>query len=194
MQELKHIGIGAIKPLLCTALSMLALLTMGCSGSNQIPGQPFPIPFSSHYITTPKALMVSSKLSPDGSDERYFRSITNQDFYFDNKNCTATVRLILNRSASVDMPDIGDWSTVSVGTCLSDEPNINCYTAHIDCHLVRTTFIPTGKRSLAVIRVRNRAREPQEICERWDAENLSPEQQEEIETFNRTSDSLFIYK
>ncbi|WP_320175985.1 hypothetical protein [Maridesulfovibrio sp.] len=102
--------------------------------------------------------------------------------------------MILNRKATVDMPEIGDWSTVSIGNCLDDAQGTKCYTAHIDCHLVRMTFIPTGKRSLAVIRVRNRAREPQELCEQWDTQNLTPDQQEEVDTFNRTSDSLFKFK
>ncbi|NDV26463.1 hypothetical protein [Desulfovibrio sp. JC010] len=179
---------------LCAALVLLILIITGCSGAKQAPEQPFIVPFDSEHISTDKTIYVSTKLYPDGSDERNFKSIINQDFYFDNKNCTASVRMILNRSAVVDMPEVGDWSTVSIGNCLSDAQGINCFTAHIDCHLIRTTFIPTGKRSLSIIRVRNRAREPQELCEQWDPHNLSPDQQEEVDNFNRTSDSLFTYK
>ncbi|WP_319779317.1 hypothetical protein [Maridesulfovibrio sp.] len=194
MYIFKHAGKAPLKPLFYAALGVLTLIIAGCSGAKQAPGQPFVIPFDSKHITTDKTLYVSTKLYPDGSDERDFKTITHQDFYFDNKNCTASVRLILNRSAKVDMPEIGDWSTASIGNCLSSEQGVSCFTAHIDCHLVRTTYIPTGKRSLSVIRVRNRAREPQELCEQWDVHNLSPEQQEELETFNRTSDSLFRFE
>ncbi|TIH20094.1 hypothetical protein D0S45_01770 [Marinifilum sp. JC120] len=194
MQTLKHAGKGILKPLFCAALCLLTFIIMGCSSAKNAPEQPFVIPFDSDHITTDKSLSVSTKLYPNGDDERDFKTITHQDFYFGNKNCTASIRLILNRKATVDMPEIGDWSTVSVGNCLSGEKGVNCYTAHIDCHLVRTTFIPTGKRSLTVIRVRNRAREPQELCKQWDPHNLSPDQQEEVETFNLTSDSLFKFE
>ncbi|WP_419780100.1 hypothetical protein [Maridesulfovibrio sp.] len=194
MQTSKHAGKGHSKPIFVAALCLLTLIITGCSGANQLPGQPFLIPFDSEHITTEKQLSVSIKLFPDGSDERSFKHITHHDFYFDNKNCTASVRMILNRTAKVDMPEIGDWSTVSVGQCIDGGENIDCFTAHIDCHLVRTTFIPTGKRSLAVIRVRNRAREPQELCKQWEPHNLSPDQQEEVENFNRTSDSLFKFE
>lgn len=194
MQDLKHTGKGILKPLLCTALSMLTLIITGCSGTKKVAEQPFVIPFDSKYITTSKNLYSSTKLYPDGDDERDFKTITHQHYYFENKNCTAEVKILLNRTATVDMPEIGDWSTVSIGNCLSDEQGINCYTAHIDCHLIRMTFIPTGKRSLAVIRVRNRAREPQELCEQWEPQNLSPDQQEEVEFFNKNSDMLFEFK
>ncbi|ACS79592.1 hypothetical protein [Maridesulfovibrio salexigens] len=194
MQTVKLAGKGDLKPILCAALSLLVLIITGCSGAKTAPGQPFVIPFDSSHITTKKTLSVSASLSPDGSSERDFKTITQQHYYFESKNCTAEVRLLLNRKATVDMPKIGDWSTVSLGNCLSNDQGVKCYTAHIDCHLVRMTFIPTGKRSLAVIRVRNRAREPQELCEQWDPLNLSPDQEEEVNTFNRTSDSMFIFK
>ena len=194
MQVLKHAAKGTFKPFLCAALSLLALIITGCSGARKAPEQPFIIPFDSGHITTKKTLSVSTALEPDGSSDRNFKTITHQHYYFESKNCTAEVRMLLNRKATVDMPEIGDWSTVSIGNCLSDEQGIKCYTAHIDCHLVRMTFIPTGKRSLAVIRVRNRAREPQELCKRWDPNNLTPDQREEVETFNQTSDSLFKFK
>ena len=194
MRTFKHAGKCLFKPLFLAALCLLSLIIMGCSGAKQAPGQPFLIPFDSEHITTEKKLHVSTKLIPDGSDKRTFKHITHHDFYFNNKNCTANVRVILNRTATVDMPEIGDWSTVSVGQCMDGGDKIDCFTAHIDCHLVRTTFIPTGKRSLTVIRVRNRAREPQELCKQWEPRDLSPDQQEEVENFNRTSDSLFKFE
>ncbi|WP_415718230.1 hypothetical protein [Maridesulfovibrio sp.] len=194
MPTFKHTAKGRFKPLLMFALYLMTMIITGCSGAKHAPGQPFLIPFDSEFTTTGKQLHVSSRLFPDGSDKRTFRHITHHDFYFNNKNCTASVRLILNRTATVDMPEIGDWSTVSVGQCMNRGKDIDCFTAHIDCHLVRTTFIPTGKRSIAVIRVRNRAREPQELCKQWDPHNLSPDQQEEVENFNRTSDSLFKFE
>lgn len=194
MHTLLLAGKGTMKPLICAVLSLLILIITGCSGTKNVPEQPFVIPFDSKYITTDKTLSVSAALNPDGSSDRDFKTITHQHYFFESKNCTVEVRMLLNRKATVDMPEIGDWSTVSVGNCLSDTHGVECYTAHIDCHLVRMTFIPTGKRSLVVIRVRNRAREPQELCDQWDPYKLTPDQQEEVESFNQTSDSLFKFE
>ncbi|WP_320170386.1 hypothetical protein [Maridesulfovibrio sp.] len=177
-----------------TAVCILALLIItGCSGRKG-PGQPVVIPFDSDFITTNRTLSVSPALKTDGSSDRSFLSITQQTYFFENKNATARVMVLLNRKADVQIPEIGQWSTVSTGNCLSKEDDVKCFTAHIDCHLVRTTFIRTGERSLAVIKVRNRAREPQELCEQWEFDNLSPDQEAMVEDFNTTSDSYFSYR
>lgn len=181
-----------LTPFFYLSLCMLTLIVTGCSGPKR-PGQPFVIPFESKYITTDKELSVSPALNTDGSNERDFLSITQQTYFFENGNSTAKVQILLNRKAQVRIPEIGQWSTVSSGNCLSNSSDIKCFTAHVDCHLVRTTYIATGKRSLAVIKVRNRAREPQELCEQWNPLNLTDAQQEEVLDFNQVSDSLFTF-
>ena len=181
------------KLLVHTFLCVLILIIAGCSGPKK-PGQPFIVPFDSKFITTEKRLTVSPALETDGSKERSFLSITQQSYFFENKNCTAKVEVMLNRKAKARAPEIGEWSTVSTGNCLSNSTEMECFTAHIDCHLVRTTYINTGKRSIAVIKVRNSAREPQELCERWDSFKLTADQLEEVNEFNRVSDSFFTYK
>lgn len=181
------------KPFFCTILCVLTLIITGCSGPKG-PKQPFIIPFDSKHITTKNILTVSPSLNPDGNKERDFLSITQQTYLFENGNSTAKVEIMLNRKACIKMPQIGQWSTVSTGNCLSSSKDVKCFTAHIDCHLVRTTYIATGKRSIAVIKVRNRAREPQEICEQWDPFNLTEAQQEEVLDFNKISDSFFTYE
>lgn len=185
--------LAAYKPLFCTILCVLTLITTGCSGPKG-PRQPFLIPFDSKHITTDKILTASPALETDGNKERDFLSITQQSYFFENGNCTAKVEIMLNRKTTIKLPEIGQWSTVSTGNCLTDSKNVKCFTAHIDCHLIRTTYISTGERSVAVIKVRNRAREPQELCEQWDPFDLTEAQQEEVLDFNKTSDSLFTYQ
>ncbi|WP_051249739.1 hypothetical protein [Maridesulfovibrio zosterae] len=176
-----------------TIICVLPLITMGCSGSTK-PGQPFIVPFNSKYITTDKVLTVSPALHHEGSSERNFLSITQQTYLFENGNSTAKIQVLLNRKASINIPEIGEWSTVSTGNCLSSSKDVECFTAHVDCHLVRTTSIRSGNRSVIVIKVQNRAREPQELCEQWDFFNLSDEQKEEVSDFNKISDLLFSFK
>ncbi|WP_432737045.1 hypothetical protein [Maridesulfovibrio sp. FT414] len=180
-------------PTCCAILCVLLMIITGCSGSHK-PGQPFVIPFDSKFITANRTLSVSAALKPDGSSERDFLSITQQSYLFENGNATARVQLLLNRKAEIIIPEIGQWSTVSIGNCFSNATGVQCFTAHVDCHLVRSTFIPTGERSLTVIKVRNRAREPQELCEQWDLHNLSPDQKAMVDDFNDISDSFFSYK
>ncbi len=173
-------------------LSVLFIITIeGCSGKN--PEQPFVIPFDSQYITTKKKLSVMPSLHYRSSSTRHFLSLTQKTYFFKNGNGTAEVEVILNRKAEVRIPEIGDWNAVSTGNCLSDSSDVQCFTAHVDCHLVRSTFIKTGERSIVVIKTRDRAREPQELCEQWDLKNLTNTQHEVITEFNQISDSFFKY-
>ncbi|CCO22073.1 hypothetical protein [Maridesulfovibrio hydrothermalis] len=182
----------AYRPFFYAIICVLALILTGCSGPKG-PGQPFAVPFDSKYITTEKKLTVAPSLKTDGSNSRDFLSITQENYFFENGNCTAKVQVLLNRKAEFSVPEIGQWSTVSTGNCLSNSSSVKCFTAHIDCHLVRTTYIATGKRSIAVIKVRNRAREPQELCEKWNPLDLTSTQQEEVDEFNKISDAFFDY-
>ncbi len=173
-------------------LSVLFIITIeGCSGKD--PEQPFVIPFDSQYITTDKKLSVMPSLRYKSSSTRHFLSLTQKNYFFKNGNGTAEIEVILNRKAEARIPKIGDWNTVSIGNCLSDSPDVQCFTAHVDCHLVRSSFIKTGTRSIVVIKTRDRAREPQELCEKWDLNNLTKTQLEVITEFNRISDSFFKY-
>ncbi len=183
----------AVRPLRYIVICVLFMTLMGCSGSKK-PEQPFIIPFDSKYVSSDKTLSVSPALDTDGSSSRDFLSITQETYLFENGNATAKVQLFLNRKAKPTVPAIGEWSTVSTGNCMSNSTDVNCFTAHIDCHLIRTTYIDTGKRSLTVIKVRNRAREPQELCEKWNLKNLSPDQEAMVEDFNSISDSYFSYQ
>lgn len=185
-------SIKAARPIIPALICVLVMIITGCSGSKK-PEQPFVIPFDSKYITTDKTLSVAPALDTDGSSSRDFLSITQENYLFENGNATAKVQIFLNRKAKPEIPEIGEWSTVSKGSCLSNATGVECFTAHIDCHLIRTTYIETGERSLAVIKVRNRAREPQELCEQWDNKNLSPDQREMVDDFNKISDSYFKF-
>ncbi|WP_092159052.1 hypothetical protein [Maridesulfovibrio ferrireducens] len=184
----------AIKmPFVTAILSVLFLIAIGgCSGKND-PEQPFIIPFDSEYITTDKTLSVTPSLNYDGSTTRRFLSITQRTYFFENGNGTAEVKVLLNRKSEVQIPEIGEWNAVSTGNCFSDSEQVKCLTAHVDCHLVRTSFITTGERSIIVIKTRNRAREPQQLCDNWDLKNLTENQYEEVEEFNKISDSFFNY-
>lgn len=173
-------------------LSVLFIITIeGCSGKD--PEQPFVIPFDSQYITIDKELSVLPSLHYRSSSTRNFLSLTQKTYFFKNSNGTAEIEVILNRNAEARIPEIGEWNAVSSGNCLSDSAEVKCFTAHVDCHLVRATFIKTGERSIVVIKTRDRAREPQELCEQWDLKNLTKTQLEVIAEFNQISDSFFRY-
>lgn len=174
------------------ALNMLFMITIeGCSG--KIPEQPFVIPFDSQYITTDKKLSVMPSLHYKGSTTRYLLSITQKTYSFSNSNGTAEIEILLNRNSEAQIPEIGNRNAVSNGNCLSGADEVKCFTAHVDCHLVRTSYIKTGKRSIVVIKVRDSAREPQELCEQWNLKNLTPNQLAGVNEFNQISDSFFRY-
>ncbi|OEU70480.1 MAG: hypothetical protein BA863_00855 [Desulfovibrio sp. S3730MH75] len=180
-------------PIFTAMLGVLLIIAIGGCSEKTISGQPFVVPFDSKYITTENKISIAPSLKYDGSRERSFLSITQHRYMFGNSNGTAVITVLLNRKSNVVTPEIGEWNAVSVGDCLSDSDEVQCFTAHVDCHLVRTTFIPLGERSIAVIKARDGAREPQELCERWDLINLTEIQREGVEEFNRVTDSLFKF-
>ncbi len=182
-----------LSPIFIAILGILLIIAIGGCSEKNISGQPFVVPFDSKYITTENRISVSPALEYDGSSERSFLSITQQRYLFGNSNGTAVITVLLNRKSNVEPPELGEWNAVSVGDCLSESDDVLCFTAHVDCHLVRTTFIPLGERSIAVIKARDGAREPQELCERWDLLNLTDIQREVVEEFNRVADSLFKF-
>ncbi len=174
---------------------MAAALFLACTAcSAKIPDSFHRINLESQYIKVNATLTISSKLNLENEYEQHFLGVTHRNYEFQGQNSTASIQVMLNKAVELKTPAIGEWNTVSTGDCIHKGVNSTCYTSHTDCHLVRTTLLQTGPRSVVVIRVKNKAREPERLCRGWNPMQLTKDQQEEVFNFNTSSDSVIDFK
>lgn len=151
------------------------------------------IPLDPDYTTLNATLAVSSHYDFDGGYTKNFLNVKQTQYDFYGQNSSISVLVFLNRGVELRTPELGEWNTVSTGNCLYESKNATCYTAHVDCHLVRTTIIQTGPKSVVVIRNRINAREPERLCDAWQPSRLTESQQDEVDEFNRISDKSITF-
>lgn len=173
---------------------MIVALIFYCSACSSKSSHPYYIDLDSKYITGNTTLSVAPHFDLADKYNHNFLGVEQTNYKFRGQNSTVAIQVILNRSAELRLPAIGEWNTVAIGPCLYNSSDSICYTAHVDCHLVRTTIIRTGPKSVLVIRVRNNSREPEELCKKWNPKKLTNEQDEEVRNFNESSDEAVNFK